>query len=80
MLQSAIELGLGNAETVVSLMRAIDSHRARMLDILGAPKRPGRPMVDERTVRMIREALPEEILVAEPSEPGQPPSPPISGQ
>lgn len=58
-------MGIAGIESAATATKALLSTRAMLWEIIGMPKRPARPVLKEQTARVIRDALPEEILVPE---------------
>ena len=58
-------MGIAGIELAATATKALLSTRAMMWEIIGMPKRPGRAVVNDRVVREIRDAIPEEIIVPE---------------
>lgn len=70
-------MGIAGIESAATATKALLATRAMMWEIIGMPKRPARPVLKEQTARVIRDALPEEILVPEEPTSGPPTEPPM---
>lgn len=79
-LEACMSLGVAGIDAAEKCQRSLMSARHMMLEIIGMPKRPARPVLTEQTAREIRDAMPEEILIDELPVSGPTPEIPMDRQ